>query len=256
MTSRSTTGGSWVFPIAGPSEWSPGSWMPNTLTHRGRTHAAIDLYAEPGTPIVAPVSGTVTASASGDVGGNYVRIVGDDGFVYYFAHMQDASPLQKGQRINVADIIGFVGNTGSAKNTKPHLHFSMRGRAGNQPINPIPYLTDGYRLDAPPGQSYLDTEGEQRNQGVPLNFDYATAADISLGVQGEDNVPAAAPTATAILGTAFNSASNLVAGGQRADYRTTGQGPTRASEIEVTAAGEEESEEKKSTPLKRLLGRS
>jgi hypothetical protein len=254
MANPRSPGLNWVFPVAGPSEWSPGSWMPNTLTHRGRTHGAIDIYAQEGTPIVSPVSGTVTGVGNGDVGGHFVRITGDDGVVYYFAHMASASPLQKGARVNVADQVGTVGRTGSAKNTKPHLHFSMRSPGGGRALNPIPYLTDGYRLDAPPGQSYVDESGEQRNASAALDFDYATAADITRGVIGEDQVPAPVATATDILGGAFASASDLVAGGNRADYRTLGRTGVSTAQLEVTVAGEDDEEEKPSA-LGRLLGR-
>jgi hypothetical protein len=127
----------------------------------------------------------------------------------------------------------------------------MRGPGGGTPINPIPYLTDGYRLDAPPGQSYVDEAGEQRNA---LDFDYATAADITRGVIGEDQVPAPVATATDILGGAFASASDLVAGGNRADYRTLGRTGVSTAQLEVTVAGEDDEEEKPSA-LGRLLGR-
>lgn len=131
--------GQWVMPVAGPNEWSKGSWMPSTLTHRGRTHGAIDVYAEKGTPIVAPVSGKVISTTSSKIGGYTARILGDDGITYYFAHMADAAVVGAGQRVLAGNHIGFVGNSGSAKNTKPHLHFSMK-RAGGEAINPSSYL--------------------------------------------------------------------------------------------------------------------
>jgi hypothetical protein len=127
-----------VFPVVGKTEWSPGSWMPNTQTHRGRTHAAIDIYAERGQIIVSPVSGTVRSLGSGNVGGNWIQITGDDGNTYYFAHMDRQTTLEKGQRITGGAMIGLVGNTGSAKHTHPHLHFSVKhnGKA----VSPVSML--------------------------------------------------------------------------------------------------------------------
>lgn len=130
--------GNWMFPVAGETEWSRGSWMPSTKTHRGRTHAAIDVYAQAGTPIVAPVAGTVTKIGSGDIGGNTVTIMGDDGNTYYFAHMKGVPPVAKGQKITAGHHIGAVGNSGSAKRTKSHVHFSVK-RDGKS-LNPITML--------------------------------------------------------------------------------------------------------------------
>ena len=108
--------GDWAFPVAGENEWNRGSWMPNTLTHRGRTHAAIDVYAARGTAVVAPVDGMViSVGVNTAIGGNWVTYRGDDGITYYFAHMDKPSGVSKGQRISARSYLGAVGNSGSAK---------------------------------------------------------------------------------------------------------------------------------------------
>jgi hypothetical protein len=230
--------------------------MPNTLTHRGRNHAAIDIYSNTGTPIVAPTSGTVLASASGKIGGNYVRIRGDDGVIYYFAHMAQRSHLQKGQRIQRADIIGRVGNSGSARNTKPHLHFSMRSASSNKPINPVSYLTDGYKLDAPPGQSYIDAEGEEQAQQPGIaELVFAGADEIVAGVIGEDEVQGNPLTASEVLGGALSAASDLVAGGSRLDYRNVGLSDITAEGLKVKAVGETSAIDEDQAPaINKLVG--
>ena len=246
----------WVNPVAGPNEWNAGSWMPNTKTHRGRNHAAIDIYANTGTPIVAPVSGTVIASSSGKIGGNYVRIRGDDGVIYYFAHMAQRSHLQKGQRISRADIVGRVGNTGSARSTSPHLHFSMRSATTKAPINPVSYLTDGYKLDAPPGQSYIDAQGEEQTQQPNVaELAFAGADEIVAGVIGEDQAEGNPLTASEVLGGALSSASNLVAGGTRLDYRNLGLADITADQLRVKAVGETSAVEETTEPgINKLIG--
>ncbi len=137
-TTQYTAQGSWLHPVAGESEWSRGSWMPNTLTHRGRTHAAVDIYAASGTPIVSPVGGRVIAAGTGKIGGNWARIQGDDGNVYYFAHMKAAAVVSKGQRISAGAHVGFVGKSGSASATSPHLHMSIT--RGGRAVNPATML--------------------------------------------------------------------------------------------------------------------
>ena len=224
----------WVFPVIGTNEWTHGSWMPNTLTHRGRTHAAIDIYAPRGAQIVAPVGGRVEAASTGKIGGNYVRIIGDDGIIYYFAHLDSKSHLRAGDRIEKAQLVGYVGNTGSAKSVKTHLHFSMRQVGSNNPINPISYLEGAYKLDAPPGQSILNmgTGEEIYQQPYSPNFTYASAADVAAAVMGGDEV-APAPTAREALASVMGYISNQIAGGKRTDYRTLGIAGVPRSELEV-----------------------
>jgi len=175
-------GGSWIMPVAGESEWSGGSWMPNQLTHRGRTHGAIDIYAQEGTPIVAPVGGKVISVKTGDIGGHTVKILGDDGIEYYIAHMAAPSVRRVGDKIQAGHHLGYVGRSGSAKNTKPHAHFSMKQQGRS--INPVSYL-----------------QGASTTGLVP-NSEDATLDDAGSGIRNN-------------LSDWANSLSNAQAGGQR-----------------------------------------
>ena len=49
---------------------------------------------------------------------------------------------RQGQRVHIGDTIGFVGNTGNARTTNPHLHFGIY-RRGRGPIDPVPYVRIG-----------------------------------------------------------------------------------------------------------------
>ena len=153
-----TPGSSWLMPVAGQAEWSRGSWMPNTKNHRGRTHGAIDVYAERGTPIVAPVPGKVISVKEGKLGGHTAKILGDDGVEYYFAHMAEQSQLKRGQRVNAGWLVGYVGNSGSARTTSPHLHFSMR--KDGKVVNPSSFLEQGGHMGLAPNwqEEALTTE--------------------------------------------------------------------------------------------------
>ncbi len=70
-----TSGGGWINPIAGESEYSGGSWMPNTNTHRGRKHPAMDVYAARGTPVVAPVTGKVVVDVIDRPGASQSNVI-------------------------------------------------------------------------------------------------------------------------------------------------------------------------------------
>jgi len=130
-----------LFPVIGVTQWSRGGWMPNTKNHRGRTHAAIDIYADRGAPIIAPVSGRVKATGSTSVGGHWIQIEGDDGYVYYFAHMNAPTHLSRNDRVSGGQQMGAVGNSGSARTTSTHVHFSIK-RNGTA-VNPINMLENG-----------------------------------------------------------------------------------------------------------------
>ena len=103
-------------------------------------HQGTDMMAPKGTPIVAPVSGTVTQGV-GSIGGRYFRLTAKDGTVYYGAHL---SAFGKRGRVRAGDVIGYVGNTGDAAGGATHLHFEIHP-AGGAAVNPYPYLVRACR---------------------------------------------------------------------------------------------------------------
>jgi murein DD-endopeptidase MepM/ murein hydrolase activator NlpD len=106
----------------------------------GSRHEGVDLFAAKGTAILAPVGGTVERYPN-PAGGNAVRLYGHDGNRYYFAHL-DA--YGKRGHIGPGTVIGYVGNTGDAVDTSPHLHFEIRPGGGDS-VNPYPSLVAACR---------------------------------------------------------------------------------------------------------------
>lgn len=121
----STTGGvvkdgfRYVFPIP---NWTGSAGDINKSYH---TAGASDLFAAEGTPIVAMIGGHVTGAGYDNVGGNYVMIRGHDGLDYYYAHMQNAPSVVKGNFVEMGQRIGNVGQTGNAQGTGAHLHIGI-----------------------------------------------------------------------------------------------------------------------------------
>jgi murein DD-endopeptidase MepM/ murein hydrolase activator NlpD len=97
-------------------------------------HQGNDMMAKRGTPVAAPVSGTVTQNV-GSISGNQFRLVGADGTLYVGAHLDK---FGKSGKVKAGDIIGYVGDTGDAKGGPTHLHFEIHPRGGAA-VNP--YLT-------------------------------------------------------------------------------------------------------------------
>ena len=133
-----------VFPVAG--EYSFGG--PDARFGAGRPghiHQGQDVTAAQGTPLVAPVAGTVywiAYQASG--AGHYVVERGADGVDYVFMHLATGSiTVQKGQALTPGQPFGQVGMTGDASG--PHLHFEIwpdgwYSSKASQPIDPLPQL--------------------------------------------------------------------------------------------------------------------
>ncbi|MHB8779869.1 MAG: murein hydrolase activator EnvC family protein [Candidatus Geothermincolia bacterium] len=123
--------GTFVFPVAGPHSYSNDWHAPR----RGHLHQGTDIFASMGTPTVACVPGTVQWGEGGNAG-IYVRLVGDDGNVYYYMHLQRYA--QAGH-VPAGTIIGYVGDSGNAQGGPPHLHFEIHP-GGGAAVNPYPTL--------------------------------------------------------------------------------------------------------------------
>lgn len=104
-----------------------------------RIHEGQDIFADKGTPVFSSTSGYIIRISEGDLGGNFVYTIGAGGRRYYYAHLDRiASGLYRGQPITTDTVLGFVGNTGNAENTPPHLHFGVY--ANRVAIDPLPLL--------------------------------------------------------------------------------------------------------------------
>ena len=93
----------------------------------GHVHDAADMLAPRNTPIHAVESGTIAKLFVSKAGGNTIYEFDPSGqFSYYYAHLERyAAGLHDGQTIARGDVIGYVGTSGNAPPTVPHLHFAV-----------------------------------------------------------------------------------------------------------------------------------
>jgi murein DD-endopeptidase MepM/ murein hydrolase activator NlpD len=106
-----------------------------------RVHQGQDIFAPQGTPILSATRGLVYKIGENNLGGKTVSIMGNGGRVYYYAHLDAYNPqLKEGDFVTTKTVLGYVGTTGNAQGTPPHLHFGVYTPTGA--INPLPLLSD------------------------------------------------------------------------------------------------------------------
>jgi hypothetical protein len=164
------------------------------------------------TPVVACFSGTVFTAKGGNAG-NWLTILGDCGWSANYMHLNDdktdsdddqgtrdlayAPWLQDGGHVQAGDLLGFVGNSGNAKTSGPHLHFELIGPEGFA-VDPASYLRGALVTAAPSLQvappSYIAPVFDERIIERPLPMplaklpSYQGQAVLRFGVAGRPPV--------------------------------------------------------------------
>jgi murein DD-endopeptidase MepM/ murein hydrolase activator NlpD len=107
----------------------------------GRRHEGQDVFADPGTPLVAIRDGEVVETGDDGGRGNYVAIWSPEaGRTFVYLHMRAPTPLAEGDAVAGGAHVGAVGCTGSCWGD--HLHLEMRAGRGTtgKPLDPLPLL--------------------------------------------------------------------------------------------------------------------
>ena len=105
----------------------------------GRSHEGIDIFAPRGTPIQATTKGVVSKVGDDRLGGRVVFIIGPGGAAHYYAHLDSYADINPNDWVDSGDIIGYVGDSGNAKGTPPHVHYGVY--INGSAVNPYPLLT-------------------------------------------------------------------------------------------------------------------
>jgi murein DD-endopeptidase MepM/ murein hydrolase activator NlpD len=128
-----------VFPVGDPHEFISSFGFP-----RGggtRQHQGNDIFAPRGTELYATERGVIDNVGTGSLGGIKLWLVGESGTSYYYAHLSAYAPgIRDGMVVEAGDLVGFVGDTGNAVGTPPHLHFEIHPSGGNA-VDPFPLLS-------------------------------------------------------------------------------------------------------------------
>lgn len=142
-----------VFPVAAPHKFSNDFGNPRmTGTPYEHTHQGNDIFADMGAPLVACERGVVTRVGTDRLGGTKLWLVGQSGARYYYAHLSAYAPgMTEGLVVEAGALLGYVGTTGNAVGTPPHLHFEIHPQGGPA-VNPYFLLraADKVGATAPP----------------------------------------------------------------------------------------------------------
>ncbi|MBP1992558.1 M23 family metallopeptidase [Paenibacillus eucommiae] len=117
-------------PFEGYRISSPFGWRDSPIKGGREFHTGIDLVKASQSPIYAFVAGEVMHAKLGETGsglGNYGIVVAikdpKTGHLHIYAHL-DMAVVKVGQKIEIGNMIGRLGNTGQS--TGPHLHYEIR----------------------------------------------------------------------------------------------------------------------------------
>lgn len=119
----------------------PGQQLTDTwggARSEGRSHEGIDIFAKRNAPIQATTHGVITRIGDDRLGGRVVVIIGPGGAGHYYAHLEDYADINVNDWVEAGDIIGYVGVSGNAKGTPPHVHYGIY--INGDAVNPYPLL--------------------------------------------------------------------------------------------------------------------
>jgi murein DD-endopeptidase MepM/ murein hydrolase activator NlpD len=130
-------GPGFIFPVRGPTRIGGpfGAARADTGSHQGN-----DLFAAFGTPVVAVHDGTLNRVGTLPISGNRLWLKTARGDSFFYAHLSAFSPAAvDGRFVKAGIVLGYVGNTGDAEPTPPHLHFEIHPNDGVA-VDPHPTL--------------------------------------------------------------------------------------------------------------------
>lgn len=115
----------YVFPVVGSASFGDSYGAPRDDVSSGWHHGA-DIFAPFGAPVVAVADGTLTLVGWERLGGWRLWLQDAVGNTFYYAHLAGYTPLGlHATHVKAGQVLGFMGVTGDAITTPPHLHFEI-----------------------------------------------------------------------------------------------------------------------------------
>lgn len=200
-----------TFPVIGPVSYSDTYGAPRS---GDRTHAGQDLMGSKMQELVAARNGTITYITIPEQSyGHMLTITDDEGWQYHYIHLNNDTPgtddgnaslehvfgpgIERGARVEAGQLVAYMGDSGNAENTAPHLHFEMEDPSGTN-VNPYRALQEATRLDAPTNSTpspFARLAGADRVATAvavsKAGWSAAPAAVLASGSEYAESLPAA-----------------------------------------------------------------
>lgn len=173
------------FPVEGEVTFS------NDFDHpRGdKLHRATDIFAEKLTPVLAAQDGVITFMPIPEPSWGFgIFMRGNDGYNYHYIHLNNDTPgtddgeggpkyayahgLKAGSRVERGQVIGWLGDSGNAEQTPPHLHFEIEDKQGNR-INPYFSLL----------KAYAEQQGSEDSGAFDPDLEQKLGSTISMALK-------------------------------------------------------------------------
>lgn len=190
-----------IFPVLGATHFSDDFGDPRS----GHTHEGNDIFGVKHQLLVAAADGFIRFTPYPEASYGYaVYLEGDDGLTYAYLHVNNdtigtdddrgggmlayAPDIESPHRVVAGQLIGWMGDSGNAENTSPHLHFEIRKTSDNAPTDPYQKLRAATHIDRsvvpPPLDGELLPFG-QFTGGASIAFGNVDAAEGNELVVGE-----------------------------------------------------------------------
>lgn len=199
-----------TFPVIGPSNYSNDFDAPRS---NGKHHAT-DIFANKRQGVVAAADGIVTYVPYPEPNWGYmIRIEGNDGYTYNYVHLNNDNPgtddgrgggmhayapdMERGNPVKAGQLIGWVGDSGNAENTPPHLHFEIY--KGNTPINPFDSLRRAKKITRP-----VTNYPQLTQEYLPYGQTTRLKANVAMGNMDENPL-----TQETVIGAGFGGGPHV-----------------------------------------------
>ena len=139
-----------VYPIDAPRQFA--DTFGTARDGGDRLHQGGDLFAPKMAAVLATAPGRVSAVDWSLSGGFYIEVTHAGGWRSRYLHLNNDTPgtddglgfgiaegIGAGTSVAAGQVIGYVGDSGNAESSSPHLHFELR-MPDWTPVNPYPFV--------------------------------------------------------------------------------------------------------------------
>ena len=184
-------GSGMYFPVVGDNHYSNTFGAPRS---GDRSHLGVDIMAEKMVPVVAVADGIV-GWIHDERGGDCcaMTLLHDDGWESWYIHLNNDTPgtddglgwgfapgIARGVHVSAGQLIGWVGDSGNAEWTGPHLHFELHTPTGAV-VDPTPHVDAAIVLEEPLSDTHVGFFRDDETSVHQLSIDKLFEAGITKG---------------------------------------------------------------------------